>query len=301
MLVGGRAQANPRGRQGVVGAALSFYVVHEKNAGTTSEKITALVLQKKAQQHEKAIAAERAAAAKRAAALAARESAEAAVAASAATALKKELRKASQYRMPALERVLSELEARGAGSAAAAGGGGGGGGAAQGGRRRAASPAARSTKAAAAAPVAEEAAPAAATNGGGAVFVHFIPPPLRQEGKKDLPWMVHCCDGSGCKEAKHVSFHSITGFATCEGAPPEVAEGTSCGCTTIANHHLRGFGCVRWEEGHHAIVEDEGSVLADADGRTYLNKAKKLQQRVDVLEKRLAGIDVKGGAAVAVD
>jgi hypothetical protein len=55
-----------------------------------------------------------------------------------------------------------------------------------------------------------------------------------------LPWIVHSCDGSGCHEARHVSFHSITGFATHEGTPPEVAEGTSCGCQTIANHHLRG-------------------------------------------------------------
>ena len=87
-----------------------------------------------------------------------------------------------------------------------------------------------------------------------AVFVHFIPPPLRENGKRDLPWIVHTCDGSGCREAKHVTFHSICGFSTFEGSPPEQADGTACDCA-IANHHLRGFGRVRWERGDLAFIE----------------------------------------------
>ena len=41
-----------------------------------------------------------------------------------------------------------------------------------------------------------------------AIFVHFIPPPLRHPDRKTLPWIVHTCDGSGCREARHVAFHS---------------------------------------------------------------------------------------------
>ena len=44
-----------------------------------------------------------------------------------------------------------------------------------------------------------------------ACFVHFIPPPMRENGKKELAWIVHTCDGSGCREAKHVTFNSICG------------------------------------------------------------------------------------------
>ena len=106
-----------------------------------------------------------------------------------------------------------------------------------------------------------------------AIFVHFIPPPLRARDKPDLPWIVHTCNGSGCREAKHVSFHSVTGFSTYEGVPPEVEEGVACGCQ-VANHHLRGHGTVRWE-GDHAIVEDDAA-LSSIDGRAYMARAKKL-------------------------
>lgn len=86
------------------------------------------------------------------------------------------------------------------------------------------------------------------------LFVHFIPPPLRAPKKKDLPWIVHTCDGSGCREARHVHFSSVTGFETYEGAPPEQAAGNACSCA-ISNHHLRGYGRVRWD-GDEAFVED---------------------------------------------
>ena len=116
-----------------------------------------------------------------------------------------------------------------------------------------------------------------------ALFVHFIPPPLRAEGKKDLPWIVHTCDGSGCREAKHVSFHAVTGFTTYESAPPEVAEGLACSCQ-IANHHLRGYGRVRWE-GDHAIIEDESDGAGtNIDARAYMAKSKSLQARVKALQ-----------------
>ena len=89
-----------------------------------------------------------------------------------------------------------------------------------------------------------------------AVFVHFIPPPMRENGKKDLAWIVHTCDGSGCREARHVQFHSISGFSTFEGTPPEQTAGQACDCA-IANHHLRGFGKPRWQ-GDVAIIEHHG-------------------------------------------
>ena len=56
-----------------------------------------------------------------------------------------------------------------------------------------------------------------------ALFVHFIPPPLRARDKPDLAWIVLTCNGSGCREARHVNFMSVTGFSTYEGQPPEVS------------------------------------------------------------------------------
>ena len=119
-----------------------------------------------------------------------------------------------------------------------------------------------------------------------AIFVHFIPPPLRAEGKRDLPWIVHTCTADGCREARRVSFHSLTGFTTYETAPPEVAEGLACNCQ-IANHHLRGYGRVRWE-GDHAIVEDVagGGGATVVDGRAYLAQAKKLATQLKALQAR---------------
>ena len=104
-----------------------------------------------------------------------------------------------------------------------------------------------------------------------ALFVHFIPPPLRARDKPDLAWIVHTCNGSGCREARHVNFMSVTGFSTYEGQPPEVVEGLACGCQ-IANHHLRGYGTVRFE-GDVAIIEDESEV-SSIDAHAYLAKAK---------------------------
>jgi hypothetical protein len=99
-----------------------------------------------------------------------------------------------------------------------------------------------------------------------ALFVHFIPPPMREPGKKDLPWIVHTCDGSACREARHVAFHSLSGFSTFEGQPPEQLAGAACACA-ISNHHLRGFGRVRWEKGDLAIIEHHGgSASGSASG-----------------------------------
>ena len=97
-----------------------------------------------------------------------------------------------------------------------------------------------------------------------AVFVHFIPPPMRENGKKDLAWIVHTCDGSGCREARHVQFHSISGFSTFEGTPPEQTAGRACDCA-IANHHLRGFGKPRWQ-GDVAIIEHHGGQSVGGGG-----------------------------------
>ena len=100
------------------------------------------------------------------------------------------------------------------------------------------------------------------------LFVHFIPPPLRENGKRDLPWIVHSAV-NGCCEAKHVNIHSIAGFSTYEGQPPEQIEGKVCSCP-IANHHLRGYGAVRWE-GQTAIIEHHGGGTASSGGGPLLN------------------------------
>ena len=109
------------------------------------------------------------------------------------------------------------------------------------------------------------------------VFVHFVPPPLRKEGQKDLPWIVHTTDGSGCHVCQHVSFNTLSGFQTYEGAPPEQAEGNACSCQ-ISNHHLRGNGIVRWE-GKVAIIEahpdDNDEETQMINGAAYRDEAKK--------------------------
>jgi hypothetical protein len=98
---------------------------------------------------------------------------------------------------------------------------------------------------------------------GAPVFVHFMPLPLRAEGKKNLPWIVHTSDGSGCHEADHVLFKTLIGFETFEGCPPDQG---SCKCT-VSNHHLRGHGRVRWE-GATAVIE-----CADDDENKLVNVA----------------------------
>ena len=112
-----------------------------------------------------------------------------------------------------------------------------------------------------------------------AIFVHFIPPPMRENGKKDLAWIVHTCDGSGCREASHVEFNSICGFMTAEGAPPERAAGIACGCQ-IANHHLRGFGKVRWEKDHVAVIEHHYGGTAAVNARAYADETRKLSEQL---------------------
>jgi hypothetical protein len=106
-------------------------------------------------------------------------------------------------------------------------------------------------------------APSAAERPENAVFIHFVPPPLRKAGKKDLAWIVHTCDGSGCYEATHVNFESVTGMSTFEGSPPE----QKCECN-IANHHLRGYGRLQWEcgvvHGVAKIVKPEEDACKDA-------------------------------------
>ena len=229
---------------------------------TTAEKIQALVAEREQRKIDKESAAEQArqaVASKKRAAVALQEQ----TAAAAAAAAEHAALKASTYRMPSadLKRAAQPHKKMG--------------------RRPATTErivAAHVEEAPQLPPAATSAAAAATTADvvvapESAIFVHFIPPPLRARDKPDLPWIVHTCNGSGCREAKHVSFMSVTGFSTYEGAPPEVADGVACGCT-IANHHLRGHGTVRWE-GECAIVEDDAEV-SSIDGRAYMAKAKKL-------------------------
>ena len=108
------------------------------------------------------------------------------------------------------------------------------------------------------------------------LFVHFIPPPLRENGKRDLPWIVHsACHG--CREARHVNIHSIAGFSTFEGQPPEQIDGKACSCP-IANHHLRGYGSVRWE-GQTAIIEHHGGGGSGGAGPLLNMRAYREEQR----------------------
>ena len=245
-----------------------FNITHVQHAGSTSEKLQALVLNEKAKRQEKALAAEAARETKRQAAAAAREAACAAAAAEAAAAMRAVL-KGATFRMPELEKVLLEVDElarpRGGTAAATTGGasrtsshkaraasrgspaahraapgkprpqsggvvgtaiGGGidqaaetavrgvaaGAGTARGAGTGTVGARATSSSTVAAVTPASAAAATASSDGAaaeGAVFIHFIPPPLRQEGKRDLPWIVHS-KACGCREARHVSFLSCT-------------------------------------------------------------------------------------------
>lgn len=142
-------------------------------------------------------------------------------------------------------------------------------------------------------------APAALAGSGSTVFVHFIPPPLRALTKKDLPWIVHTCSGSGCSEARHVTFSSAHKFSTFEGAPPE----QTCDCA-IANHHLRGVGTVRWE-GDHAIVEDSevagANVLASLAHEAEISKlgSSLSRARKQIKALQASEVELKGKLAAA--
>ena len=115
---------------------------------------------------------------------------------------------------------------------------------------------------------------AASEEGATTLFIHFVPPALRAHGKSDLPWIVHTCDGSGCIEARHVSFHSVSAFSTFEGTPPEQLEGKACRCH-IANHHLRGRGRVRWDGPDDAVIENDATGKSGAmiNGQAYREHA----------------------------
>ena len=96
------------------------------------------------------------------------------------------------------------------------------------------------------------------------LFVHFIPPSLRKQGKEKIPWIVHSTGSPvTCREALHVRFHSVRNFETFEG----VASGARCQCA-IAQHHLRGIGCLRWEDGVAIIESTEVAVLQHAETQT---------------------------------
>lgn len=271
-----------------------FRVLHTIHSNSYGEKVKALILQEKARQQDKLLEAEQMKAAKKQAVDEARGMATVRAAAHAAKALRGIL-SAETYKMPELEKVLDrlqELERSQPTTTKSK--------SAKGGRPKATKEDAQPhnvspSSATVTDEVEAELLPVAETP----IFVHFIPPPLRQPGKADLPWIVHTCDGSGCREAKHVSFHSMTGFSTFEGQPPEQIEGVACKCT-IANHHLRGYGTVRWQGEVHAalggpccaIVEDSGSA-ASIDQRHYMQKAKKLQAQVKELERSLHEVQAK--------
>lgn len=69
--------------------------------------------------------------------------------------------------------------------------------------------------------------------------------------------------------------------------PPEQSSGLACSCT-IANHHLRGYGRVRWE-GEHAIVEDDESDerVRMVNARAHLARANKLSAELARAKERI--------------
>ena len=94
--------------------------------------------------------------------------------------------------------------------------------------------------------------PSAESTASQLLFVHFIPPSLRKAGKEKVPWIVHGTAAPVvCREATHVHFRGVKGFETYEGAAPEQV----CPCM-VAQHHLRGTGRLRWNDGV-AIIESE--------------------------------------------
>ena len=103
------------------------------------------------------------------------------------------------------------------------------------------------------------------------IFVHFIPPPLREAQKKHLAWIVHTCNGTGCREATHVTMKSIDGFSTFEGAPPD----QTCKCC-VAKHHLRGRGVVTWKN-EEAIIEGDIRAETMINASAYRDDAKRLK------------------------
>lgn len=265
-----------------------FRVLHTIHAASYGEKVRILLMQEKARQQDKAMEAEQAKALKKQAVEEARQAATINAAAQAAKAIRGIL-STETYKMPEIEKVLHSLQELERSQQS---------------RAKTKHPTVAKPKAAKedAKPHSTRAPSTTATGDSQVellpvaetpIFVHFIPPPLRQQGKADLPWIVHTCDGSGCREARHVSFHSMTGFSTFEGQPPEQIQGVACKCQ-IANHHLRGYGTVRWEGEVHsalggpccAIVEDSGSA-ASIDQRHYMQKAKRLQAQVKELERAL--------------
>ena len=123
----------------------------------------------------------------------------------------------------------------------------------------------------AAKPDGSKSAEAAKPESNDTIFVHFIPPPLRAAGKKDLCWIVHTCNGTGCREVKHVTFHTVDSFSTFEGPPPD----QSCGCN-VANHHLRGRGAVIYNEVAQEAVIESTDPDAQINAGAYKADAKKL-------------------------
>ena len=114
-----------------------------------------------------------------------------------------------------------------------------------------------------------------------ALFVHFIPLALRDPGKKEIPWIVHVCDGSGCTAVKHVQFRSLAGFETFEGTPPEQA----CSCV-ISSHHLRGFGKVHYQ-GQVAIIESDEAEGSMINATAYREEAKQRKQQQQAAQQQL--------------
>lgn len=134
------------------------------------------------------------------------------------------------------------------------------------------------------------------SGGGSPVFVHFMPMPLRAEGKKALPWIVHTSDGSACLEADHVLFKTLVGFETFEGCPPD----QTCKCT-VSNHHLRGFGRVRWL-GATAVIEcaddDENRLVNVA---SFRDDAKRQAREVTSIRAELRRLKEDGDKAQAAN
>ena len=118
---------------------------------------------------------------------------------------------------------------------------------------------------------------AADDDGGGArpIYVHYVPLPLREAGKKDCTWIVH--GHNSCRVVKHVDFRSLSAFSTFEGSPPD----QTCSCT-VAAHHLRGFGKVLWGSDNVATIVECSSVTQEelVPSATLRNEVKRFSTKL---------------------
>lgn len=129
------------------------------------------------------------------------------------------------------------------------------------------------------------------------LFVHFIPPSLRKLGKEKVPWIVHTTGAPViCREALHVHFRGVRNFETHEG----VATGARCQCM-IAQHHLRGFGCLRWEDGVAIIESPEVAARESTASQTEASTTAVMQTQTEVAKACCSEVQTDESAVTSAE